>query len=64
MGLKLTNLCSTMADNDSDSYFSSFSQRPGKVVLGTIILSPDLRSSLHYMATFDPDQDLGLFQPK
>ena len=53
MGLELATLRSTMANNNSDSVFLAFHSALLKWLLGTIILSPDLR--------FDPDQDLGLF---
>ena len=53
MGLKLMTLRSTMAYDNSNSVFTAFLSALLKWLLGTIILSPDLRFSRHYMARFD-----------
>ena len=60
-GLEIATLPSSMANDDSDSVFLAFLSAVVKWQLGTIILSPDLWSSHHFVARFDPDQDLGLF---
>ena len=62
--LKLATLHFTMANGNSDSIFLAFLSALVKWLLGMIILSLDLRSGCHYMARFDPDQDLGLFRLK
>ena len=54
-GLTLATLRSTMANDNSDSVFLAFLIALEKWLLGTIILSPYLRSGRHYMARFDPD---------
>ena len=63
-GPELATLRSTMSNDDSDSVFSGFLSTLVKWLLGTIILSPDLRSDRHFVATFDPEEDLGLFRAK
>ena len=53
-----------LASDSSWLWFSGFLGALLKWLFGAIILSPYLWSSRHYVARFDPDQDLGLFRPK